>query len=338
MRSSWSSGSTARVSIPANPCSSKVRRSVSSTCCSTMRPSGSHSGNPDRGVGRAMGPDPSRRAQATVRLQSAAGTGCAPAPRRSSLVGPCPGTTRVAGGERRDDLAQRRAPSSSWSPPGRSVRPMVPANSTSPVNATGSSSTSTQVERGALGVARRVPRDDPQAAQLERRRRGLRRSAAAPNVSTRAGRAVASTGRRPRRPAPAPADRRGSCTACARARRACRTGRRAGRRPRRAGRRARRTRPRAAPRPTCGRRGRASRAPPPGAARGRATSATTSSATPAPASTTTHEPSSCDQDVAARAEHRGDDRDHLHATHRSPARPTRRRRRGRDGGTRPGLA
>src|SRR6478735_957162 len=47
-------GSTARVSMPAKPCSSKVRRSVSTTCCSTNRCSGSSSGNPLSGVGLAI--------------------------------------------------------------------------------------------------------------------------------------------------------------------------------------------------------------------------------------------------------------------------------------------
>src|SRR3954466_15524589 len=47
-------GSTARVSIPAKPCSSNVRCSVSTTCCSTKRCSGSSSGNPLSGVGLAM--------------------------------------------------------------------------------------------------------------------------------------------------------------------------------------------------------------------------------------------------------------------------------------------
>src|SRR6476620_11095555 len=40
--------------MPAKPCSSKVRRSVSMTCCSTNRCSGSSSGNPLSGVGLAM--------------------------------------------------------------------------------------------------------------------------------------------------------------------------------------------------------------------------------------------------------------------------------------------
>ncbi len=59
----------------------------------------------------------------------------------SSLIlvsGPWPGYTTVSGG-RAKSLVRMFSISCSWSPPGRSDRPILPAKSASPVNTTPSS-------------------------------------------------------------------------------------------------------------------------------------------------------------------------------------------------------
>ena len=104
----------------AKPCSSKTRRSSSSTCCSTARWAGVHSGKP--------------RDRRDAGHQEASSLRYGFGPRSCAIVvaGPWPGRTGWC--RRSGSTTSRSEAASPVRPPGRSVRPMLPRNSTSPVS------------------------------------------------------------------------------------------------------------------------------------------------------------------------------------------------------------
>ena len=139
MRSSWSSGSTARVSSGAKPYSSKVRgcgraRTARSSAAAAATPGNRRSAGLAHGSPRSGGPRP-RVGRGPASRPSAwpprAGTGCSRARGRWWS----PGRGRAARRCRRPAAGSCRAGWRSIAgmlPPGRSVRPIEPAKSTSP--------------------------------------------------------------------------------------------------------------------------------------------------------------------------------------------------------------
>ena len=132
---SRSSGSTARVSIEANPCSSKVSRSRSSTYCSTIRASGVYSGKPGQRPGAAHA---TPLVAASTRAVRRCGRRFAVLQIRVARPFPGDGGLRAVAGQHPAEsgsgstLVRRLFSMSAWFPPGKSVLPIEPANRTSP--------------------------------------------------------------------------------------------------------------------------------------------------------------------------------------------------------------
>ncbi len=243
MRSSWSSGSTARVSIPAYPCSSKVRRSTSSTCCSTTRPAGSHSGKPDSGVGRAIGEILSRR-WCRVGRQGSGGRRYVPQVRVAAQLGADRAARPVARHHHRVGHVLGEPGQAQGHRPGVAARQVRPAHGAGEQHVPGQQGRRAgvldQVGGRALGV--------PGRCNASSAGRGPGRAARSPAAASRG--SPRSAGRADRAAPPSRAAGR-------RAVRASRTGPRAGRRRPRAGAAARPRAGRADLRPRCGPRARA---------------------------------------------------------------------------------